>query len=42
MAKVTCKTLRPMVPAFSFRRTELAGMSEAMYHARMDFSWSFT
>ena len=36
MAEVTCKAPRPMVPAFSLRRTELAGMSEVMYHARMD------
>lgn len=42
MAEVTCKALRPRVPAFSIRRMELADMSEAMYHARMDSSWSFT
>lgn len=37
MAEVTCKALRPRVPAFLFRRTELAAVSAAMYHARMNF-----
>lgn len=38
MAKVTCKALRPRVPAFSIRRTELVGVPTSMYHARMDSS----
>lgn len=42
MAEVTCKALRPRVPAFSFRRTEVVGVPVAVYHARMDFFRIFT
>lgn len=41
MAEVTCKALLPGVPAFPLRRTELDGVSAAMYHARMDSYRSF-
>lgn len=42
MAEVTCKALRPGVPAFSLRRTELAIMPAAVYHVRMNYIRCFT
>lgn len=42
MAEVTCKALRPGVPAFLAWRMELVGASASMYHVRMDSFRSFT